>query len=130
MNGQTVRLASQQQRDLAKRLIDIAPEGAIVNIKEGRRSVEQNARLWAALSDVSRAKPNGRAMTADRWKMVFMQACGHAVQFETGLDGAPFPIGYSSSNLTKAQFSDLLTFIYQWGDENSVRWTEPNPYAD
>lgn len=126
--GQTVRLIGDAQRKLAHDLIDRAPTGAVVNIAEARRTKDQNSRLWASLSDVSRAKPDGRMMTADRWKMVFMQAVGHAVQFEIGLDGAPFPIGYSSSNLTKVQFADLLTFIYQWGDEKGVRWSEPNPY--
>ena len=130
MNGQTIRLVGPAQRKLAHDLIDRAPDGCVVNIAEERRSGAQNARLWASLSDVSRAKPGGRKMTPDRWKMVFMQACGHAVQFEIGLDGAPFPIGYSSSALTKAQFADLLTFIYQWGDEHGVRWSEPNPYAE
>jgi len=50
------------------------------------------------------------------------------VQFETGLDGAPFPIGYSSSKLTKAQMADLIEFMYAFGAENCVEWSEPNPY--
>ncbi len=130
MTGQTIRLASPAQRDLAKRLIDGAPVNAIVNIKPEGRSLDQNAMMWALLSDVSRHKPDGRMMTTDRWKQVFMQACGHAVQFEVGLDGAPFPIGYSTSKLNKSQMADLITFILQWGDEKGVRWSDrPNPYA-
>lgn len=128
MRGQTVILASQRQRDLAKALIDKAPQGAVVNIKEAGRTNDQNAKLWAMLSDISRSKPQGRCLTPDRWKMVMMQACGHSVQFETGLDGAPFPIGYSSSKLSKAQMADLITFMYQYGDEHGVKWSEPNPY--
>lgn len=125
MTGQTIRLASDAQRIMAKAMIDRAPPNAIVNIREETRTLDQNAKMWAMLSDVSRSKPNGRMMTTERWKAVFMQACGHAVQFEIGLDGAPFPIGYSTSKLTKAQMGDLITFIYQWGDENSVKWSEP-----
>ena len=55
--GQTIRLASDAQRHLAKRLIDVAPQGAVVNIQEARRTSDQNAKLWAMLSDVSRSKP-------------------------------------------------------------------------
>lgn len=124
MTGQTIRLVGPSQRDRAKMLIDRAPDGAVVNIKEATRSLEQNAKMWAMLSDVSRSKPNGRQMTTERWKACFMQAAGHAVQFETGLDGAPFPIGYSTSKMNKAQMSDLIEFIYSWGAENGVRWSE------
>ena len=123
-NGQTIILAGDYQRRLAQTLIMKAPQGAVVNIKAASRSLDQNAKMWAMLSDISRAKPGGRCMTADRWKMVMMQACGHAVQFEIGLDGAPFPIGFRSSALSKAQMADLITFIQQWGDEQGVQWSD------
>lgn len=127
MTGQTVILKTDGQRALAHRLIDSAPVDAVLNIKEAKRTLDQNAKLWAMLSDVSRSKPNGRMMTTERWKAVFMQACGHAVQFEMGLDGAPFPVGYSTSRMSKSEMSDLIEFIYAWGSENSVRWSEPYP---
>ena len=125
MSGQTIRLVGDMQRAIAKRLIDAAPLGAVVNVREASRSLDQNAKFYAMLSDVSRAKPDGRCMTPDRWKAVFMQACSHEVAFETGLDGKPFPVGFRSSRLTVAQMADLITFIQQWGDENGVRWSEP-----
>jgi len=125
MTGQTVRLIGDSQRAFACRLIESAPQGAVVNIREASRTLDQNAKMWAMLSDVSRAMPDGRKMTTERWKACFMQACGHAVQFETGLDGKPFPIGYSTSALSKSDMADLITFIYQWGDENGVKWSEP-----
>ena len=42
MNGQTVILAGDVQRALAKRLIDAAPRGAVVNVQEAKRSLDQN----------------------------------------------------------------------------------------
>ena len=121
--GQTVILRGSSQRDFAKALIDRAPVDAVVNIRAAARSLDQNALLWAMLSDVSRAKPQGRAHTAEAWKCLFMHACGHAVQFEMGLNGQPFPTGFSSSKMTVAEMSDLITFIIAWGDENGVRWS-------
>lgn len=125
MTGQTVRLIGPSQRDLAHRLIDAAPQGAVVNVREAKRSLDQNAKFYAMLSDISRAKPEGRKMTPDRWKAVFMQACSHEVAFEIGLDGKPFPVGFSSSRLTVAQMADLITFMIAWGDEHGVVWSEP-----
>lgn len=128
--SQTVRLVGEPQRAIARQLIDRAPPNAVVTIKEAARSDDQNAKMWAMLSDISRAKPEGRRMTADKWKAVFMQACGHAVQFEMGLDGAPFPVGYSSSRLSKSQMSDLIEFIYEYGARHGVKWSEPAPLGE
>lgn len=120
MTGQTIILNSPAKREGAKRLIDLAPQGAILNIKPATRSNEQNALLWSLLSEVSRAKPDGRTHTPDVWKCLFMQACGHAVQFEVGLDGAPFPLGFRSSRLTKDQMTDLIEFILHYCAEKGV----------
>ncbi len=121
--GQTIILRGDSQRELAKSLIDKAPPDAVVNVREAGRTTDQNAMLWSLLSDVSRAKPGGRKMIPELWKAVFMAACGHAVQFEQGLDGQPFPVGFRSSRLTKAQMTDLIEFILAWGAEQGVRWS-------
>lgn len=124
MTGQTVILCGPSQRAFAKRLIDAAPRDAVVNIREGRRSLDQNAKMWAMLSDVSRAKPDGRKHTPEVWKELFMHALGHQTQFEMGLDGQPFPVGLRSSRLTKAQMADMITFIAEYGDRHGVRWSD------
>jgi hypothetical protein len=118
--AQTVILHSGSQRSFAKAMIDRAPVGAVMTIKEATRTTDQNALLWSVLSDISRAKPEGRRHTPEVWKCLFMSACGHAVQFEMGLDGKPFPVGFRSSRLTKSQFSDLIEFIYSWCAEKGV----------
>jgi len=120
----TVILRTGYQRQLAARLIAKAPDGYVVTIAQPKRTDEQNRKLWAMLSDVSRAMPGGRRATPDVWKCIFMAALSHEVQFELGLDGRPFPIGHQSSRLTKAEMSDLITFIQQWGDANGVVWSE------
>jgi hypothetical protein len=123
--AQTVILRSSSQRDFAKSMIDRAPTDAVVTIKEASRSLDQNARLWAMISDVSRAKPEGRMHTPEVWKNLFMHACGHAVQFEQGLDNKPFPVGFRSSRLTKAEMSDLMEFVAEYGSRHGVVWTDP-----
>ena len=100
MTGQTVILCGYSQRAFAKRLIDAAPKDAVVNIREKRRSVSQNDKMWAMLSDISRAQPDGRKHRPEVWKELFMHALGHQTQFEMGLDGQPFPVGFRSSRLT------------------------------
>jgi len=123
MSGQTIILANPFARSQAHRLIDAAPQGAVCNVKEAKRTLDQNAKFHAMLGDVSRAKPLGRRHTPDDWKAIFMNACGWDVQFIDGLDGRPFPQGFRSSHLTKAQMGDLITFIQAFGDEHGVNWT-------
>ena len=53
-----------------------------------------------------------------------MASCGHQVQFVLGLDGNPFPVGFSTSRMSKPQMADLITFILQWGDEQGVAWSD------
>ena len=121
--GQTVILRGSEQRALAKHLIDRAPMDALVEISAPGRTLDQNALMWAMLSDISRAKPEGRCHTPEVWKALFMQACGHAVRFEEGLDGTPFPIGFRSSRLSKRQMIDLIDFITAYGAQHGVRWS-------
>lgn len=124
----TIRLASNAQRDLAKHEIDRAPDGNIVTISEPKRNLEQNAKLWAMLNDVSLAEPDGRKHTPEVWKALFMAGCGHEVRFEMGLDNKPFPVGFSTSKLSVKEFADLIEFIYAWATPRGVIWSEPNPY--
>jgi len=128
-DGQTIVLTGQRARDEAIRLIGIAPAGAIVNVRTAKRTVDQNAKFWAMLSDVSRAKPEGRCHTPEVWKALFMHACGHAVQFEMGLNGQPFPTGFRSSRLTKAQMADLIETVSEYGARHGVRWSDEKAAA-
>lgn len=122
--AQTVILVGDSQRSFAKQLIDKAPKNAVVSIKEATRSTDQNSKMYAMLSDISRAKPDGRRWTPDTWKAAFMHSTGHQVQFCEGLDDSgPFPLGFRSSRLTVKQMSDLIEVIYEYGSRHGVRWT-------
>jgi hypothetical protein len=124
MIGQTIRLVSALNRERAKKLIDQAPDRALVNIRPETRSNEQNARMWAMLSDVSRAKPEGRELTPEVWKSIFMHALGHAQRFEMALDGnGVVPVGFRTSRLTKEQMGDLMEMMSEYGARHDV-WRE------
>lgn len=124
----TVFLRSDTHRAFAQRLIKKAPAGYMVQVSQPKRTDDQNAKMWAMLTDISRARPEGRVLTPDLWKAVFMNACGHEVQFIEGLDGGtPFPVGFRTSKLSKTQMSILITFIYEYGDRHGVVWSEPPP---
>ena len=127
MNYPPIKLIGINERHIAARFVEQAPDGYIVTIREPTRSLDQNARLWAMLTDISKAMPDGRRHTTEDWKAIFMNAAGWEVQFVDGLDGRPFPSGFKSSRMTVRQMADLITFIAAYGDERGVKWSEPNP---
>ena len=124
MRGQTVILVSDTQRAFAKELIDKAPVNAVVNVQERKRSISQNDLMWVLLSDVSRAKPNGRCETTDRWKAIFMDALNFEIEWIEGLNGRRFPHGHSTSKLKVSEMNDLIELIYEFGARNGVQFSE------
>ena len=122
--SQTVILSGTYQKLIAKTLVDQAPPGSVVTVSKPKRTVDQNSKMWAMLSDISRAKPGGRNYIPKVWKCVFMSDLGYQMQIVEGLNGEPVPIDYSSSRLTRSQMSDLIELIYAFGSENFVLWSE------
>jgi hypothetical protein len=124
-SGQTIQLTGIGSRALAHRWIDIAPQGAVLNIREATRTNEQNAKMHAMLSDISRAKPQGRVLPPEVWKCVFMASIGHQCRFEPALDGnGVVPVGFKSSRLSKSEMSDLIECIAAFGAEHGVQWSD------
>jgi len=123
-------LTNAFSRQRAKGLIDKAPDGFVCTIAEPKRSGDQNDKMWAMLTDLSVAKPEGRKLIPEDWKVLMMHACGWECQFLEGLDGRPFPKGFRSSQLTKSQMGDLITFIQEYGDRHGVRWSDPSERKD
>lgn len=121
-----IPLDSPARREYAMRLLSDAPADYVCIVRQSTRTLEQNARLWAMCGDLSKAQPEGRQHTPEVWKCLLMQACGHAVQFVNGLDGLPFPVGFRSSKLNKAQFSELIECAYEYGARHGVRWSDPS----
>lgn len=131
MTGQTVLLTSDYARKTAAELAWKAPYGSVANYRPATRSNEQNAKMWAMLSDVSRAKPDGRELTPEVWKSLFLHALGHAQRFEMALDSrGVVPVGFRSSRLTKEQMSDLIETIYEFGARHSIAWSDETRFAE
>lgn len=99
-----------------------APAGTRIEFKAAKRTLAQNDRMWAMLTDVAQqAEHNGRRYTADQWKVLFLHACGREVQFLPSLDGSTFiPWGQSSSDLSKQEMTDLIEFMFAWGADHGV----------
>lgn len=115
-------LNSTETRQKAAAWLSKAPDGTRVEFKGAKRSLDQNDRLWAMLTDVAtQAEHNGRKYGTNEWKILFMHACGREMQFIPALDNKTFlPFGQSSSDLSKAEMTALIDFIEVWAAENGI----------
>jgi len=127
MSRATVILNSAEARRRVAKWAMSAPSGTRVEFKEVKRSLPQNDKLWAMLTDVSKqAEHVGRRYTPDEWKVLFMHALGQEVNFLPALDGRTFvPFGYRSSDLSKSEMTALIDLISTWGAEHGVAFYEP-----
>lgn len=119
-------LQSDAIRERVCEYVRRAPVGYRVEIKEQKRSLDQNAKLWAMLSDVAlQVVWYGQKLTSDDWKDVFTASLRKA-RVVPGIDGGSFvPLGMRTSDMSKTEMRDLLELIYAFGAEHDVQWSEP-----
>lgn len=124
-------LANDMVRARAIDWIRRAPSGIRVEFKEAKRTTEQNDKMWAMLTEIARQKEHGgKKRSADTWKLIFMDALGHEIEFIPSLDGDRFiPCNGRSSDLSKREMSDLIELITAWGVQNGVVFNDPQEKA-
>lgn len=126
---QTVTLRGFEQRQLAKNLIDLAPDDSVVKISPRNRTSQQNAKLHAMLADLAKQKPQGRELDVETWKGLFLAEIGRRVKFEPSLDGTGVvAMAPRTSKLNVKEFSDLIECIYAYGAEHGIKWSERDNY--
>lgn len=107
------------------------PFGTRIEFKAPKRTLPQNDRMWAMLTDIAAfMRKRGTDYTTDEWKVIFMHACGREVKFLPSLDGKNFiPYGQSSSDLSKQEMTDLIEFMFAWGAENEILFNDDRKAA-
>ncbi len=119
-------LDSPVSRERAATWARRAPSGTRCEFKASKRSLPQNDRMWAMLTDLARQVPwHGLTLKADDWKLIFLDALKREVRAVPNLDGTGFVnIGRSSSDLSKQEMTDLIELIFKFGAERGVVFHE------
>lgn len=95
----------------------------VLTVKPSTRSLEQNARMWAMLTEISeQVEWYGHRLTAEEWKDVFSAAMKRA-KVVPGLDGGFVVCGQSTSKMTRAEMSEMQTLMEAFGAEKGVRFS-------
>lgn len=101
-----------------------APNGYVVTIAEPTRNLEQNAKLWAVLADVSsQVLWYENKLSADDWKVMFTAAL-RKERVVPGINGGFVVLGQSTSKMQKSEFSDLIELATAFGVEKGVKFSD------
>ncbi len=131
MNALTIPLYNRQQARQALTAqvfpyLDAALQGSrrwVLSIKPETRSLQQNARLWAMLTDISeQVEWYGRKLSPENWKHVFTAALKKQ-DVVPGLDGGFVVLGLSTSKMTVGEMADLQTLMEAFGAEKGVKFS-------
>lgn len=119
-------LAHDTARLNAKKSIDESPDGYAVEIKPVTRSLAQNAKLHALISDVARCMEwAGQKRDVETWKRLltaaWLRARGEPIEMLPALDGHGVDIVFRhTSQLTVNEMIELIEYIQAWAIDNGV----------
>lgn len=96
----------------------------------GPRSDEQNRRMWAMLTDLSKqvqwpVDGELQTLSKDDWKVVMTAGLGRHQRVAKGIEGGFVMLGTSTKKMTLPEMSELIELMFAFGAEKGVEWTDP-----
>lgn len=126
MSRYVIALNSAADRARALKVITAAPPGTRVEVKAVKRSLPQNDRMWAMLTEIAQQLPwHGTTLRPDDWKLIFLDALKREQRLVPNIDGDGFVnLGRSSSDLSKNEMGDLIDLIAAFGSTHGVKFND------
>lgn len=131
MSRVTVILTGREVRERVCRWVMSAPVNTRVELKESKRSIPQNDRMHAMLTDIAvQASWHGVKLAKDDWKLIFLEALwrsrGETLRLVPNLDGTGFVAldARSSSDLSKDEMTDLIELMFHFGAQRAIQFHE------
>jgi hypothetical protein len=131
MSRYLVTMRSTADRERVIRFVSAAPFGSRVEVKAAKRTIPQNDKMWAMLTEVATQLPwHGRKLRPDDWKLLFLDALLREKKIATDTipntdgDGVVNISGHSSSDLSKDEMGDLIELIHEFGARHGVKFNE------
>ncbi len=94
-----------------------------VEVRDEKRSDPQNRLMWACLGDLARQVDwHGQKLDAEAWKDMATAALKRQ-RVVPGIDGGFVVLGQRTSQMTKAEMTELIDFLFAFGDQRGVQWS-------
>ena len=133
MSRALITLTDKAERSRAINWIEKAPTGTRITFQAAQRSVPQSDKMWAMLTEVAAQHQwHGVKLSPEDYKFIFLDALKRELRVVPNLDGNGFVnLGRSSSDLSKAEMSDLIELIHAFGAQHNIKFKDdPNPSQD
>jgi hypothetical protein len=104
-----------------------APGETRVTFQGPKRTLDQNSRLWAMLTELStQLLWHGQRLSTEDWKQVMLASLKQEMRIVPNIHGDGFvQLGRSSSDLSKDEMTDLMTIIEAFAARYGVKMKEP-----
>jgi hypothetical protein len=136
----TLQPAPHPARSRAKAAIDAAQDGCIVSIRPAGKTRDQEEKYHPMIADIAKQSDYaGKRWDKDDMKRILIDEFADAMR-ELGTplhhDGRLIPsengrrviqLGVQSRDFWKLEASEFIEFLYAWGADRGVVWSEPLP---
>lgn len=116
-------ILSQHNRNLAREMVDNAPDGHILEVRPPKRSLDSNRYYWAVLGDISEQVVPGKAYEPSIWHE-YLRALFLPERMVELPDGSIKMLEPSTSELNQSMFSEYTEKVVKWALEHDVRFSD------
>ena len=130
---QTFFLRNEQVRSNCQSFIQDLPtddkKPLVIKIQPMTRNLEQNNKLHAMLSDISKqCEFGGEKRDINTWKMIFCSAhriaTGDKAEMAIGLEGEVINLRESTAQMSVKRMASLIEYVTAWGVQNGVKFND------
>lgn len=130
VENQSLRSVMLQVWNLVSKGVAAGPVELVARRPGKKRSLSQNAKLWPMLTDIALQVqwPVDGAMQSlapEDWKDILTSGVRKEQRVAQGIEGGFVMLGSRTSKMRKKEFAELIEFIYWFGSERGVQWSEP-----
>ncbi len=116
-------ILSPHNRNLAREMVDNAPDGHILEVRPPKRSLDSNRYYWAVLGDISEQVVPGKAYEPSIWHE-YLRALFLPERMVELPDGSIKMLEPSTSELNQSMFSEYTEKVVKWALEHDVRFSD------
>jgi hypothetical protein len=116
-------ILSPHNRNLAREMVDNAPDGHILEVRPPKRSLDSNRYYWAVLGDISEQVVPGKSYEPSIWHE-YLRALFLPERMVELPDGSIKMLEPSTSELNQATFSEYTEKVVKWALEHDVRFSD------
>jgi hypothetical protein len=116
-------ILSPHNRNLAREMVDNAPDGHILEVRPPKRSLDSNRYYWAVLGDISEQVVPGRFYEPSVYHEYFRTLFLPERMVELP-DGSIKMLEPSTSELNQSSFSEYTEKVVKWALEHDVRFSD------